>query len=879
MNRNRRFQFHGDRPAGAIRLLSDRVDSRAFDGGRRTAVVNLGREVVFHDHYYGKVEITRKKFQSMIRNFEADTYGQKVYIDVAHDPSGGAAAEITKLYLDGPKLRAEAQFTEYGIDAIKKRGFRYLSMDYTEDYEDPETRKMHGPLLFGAGLTVRPRVKRLDPIELSFDRDGDRMLLSPHIYHLFDEEKHTMNEFLKRLRDRLAARKLSESVISQFEANFEAGAKQLGDNKAALEALCDSLIAAGEQVAVQLAEHKAPGEIKLDFSSLKLPQAAATTLSADDVKRLLAEHAAAGAKKLAEEKATLDARVKVFDDAIAASESIKKLSEDARGKLLGARDMITAAMSEDQVKKLAEHQIKLGGELAAAAELASQGFPIGRSGSAHISVDESNTIKQLQEMVDKRLGVTGRSGARRFESTGGQLSETNKRFAEEALKQYDAQHARRLHEEHKLLSAGEGVSSDVAVPASFERTVIREALYDLVGLNFVNAGTASFNVSMAIPYSYRDTTAAGRGDTRTYEGQGIRRAGMIQTSEIAYPIPQKLAFQVSDELRYLTAARHIDWDAVGENQLNASRIIREDLEQLIFNEILRSNDEYQAVPVVNESLTTNLNGTNNIFPLAQFPVVRPRKVYDLKGAQIGSTANPVTVTYKAGGGAATPILEFDGTGAQAAGTYWAMDYNLGELRLVDQTGAIVTSGASGGGSTLVVSYSYATNVAKFSTDLGGADAGVFWDTFLYRYGLRIAELRDNRYHAPSYGLMSSTVSTTIEQARSFVANFARKGTGLDSEGNLGAIKSIPNFSALAPGLYMADQRVLIGERGTTRMRLMKPWSMEGLENKRDNNGNFTGEKEAYGDQFVVVHTPTQLKRATTSIVLYSSTARVARAAA
>lgn len=58
--------------------------------------------------------------------------------------------------------------------------------------------------------------------------------------------------------------------------------------------------------------------------------------------------------------------------------------------------------------------------------------------------------------------------------------------------------------------------------------------------------------------------------------------------------------------------------------------------------------------------------------------------------------------------------------------------------------------------------------------------------------------------------------------------------------------------------------------------MLKPWVMGSLENQRDSNGRFTGMKEAYGDQFIVVHTPTQLKAAYTSIVLYSATARVAR---
>ena len=49
-----------------------------------------------------------------------------------------------------------------------------------------------------------------------------------------------------------------------------------------------------------------------------------------------------------------------------------------------------------------------------------------------------------------------------------------------------------------------------------------------------------------------------------------------------------------------------------------------------------------------------------------------------------------------------------------------------------------------------------------------------------------------------------------------------------------------------------------------------------VENQKDANGRFTGKKEAYGDQFLVMHTPTQLKRAATSMVLYSATLRVAR---
>jgi len=407
----------------------------------------------------------------------------------------------------------------------------------------------------------------------------------------------------------------------------------------------------------------------------------------------------------------------------------------------------------------------------------------------------------------------------------------------------------------------------VALPAIFERTVIREALYNLVGLNFVDVGVLPFSASALIPYSYRDTTAAGRSNTRVYEGGSIPRAGVKQTSETAYPIPQKIAFEVSDELRYLTGNGQLDWDASAENARNASRIIGEDMEKLIFDEQVDASDQYATTPVVAEAVAT-ANGTNTIFKLAQFPVVRPKSVYDLQGVQVGSTLYPITVT-NAGAG----VNPYDFTNTQGAATYYWMDYNLGEIHFVNQLGVPV---APANTNAIVCSYTYTSNVNKFDTDQGAVATDIFWDTLLYRYGLRKSVIEDQRYFKASFGLMSGTVRTQIEQARSFIESGARTATNLDAEGNLGAVKNIPNFKSTAPGLVMGDQRIIIGQRGVTRLRMMKPWEMGQLQDQKDVNGRFTGKKEAYGDQFLVLHTPTQLKAALTSIVLYSTTARVNR---
>ena len=194
---------------------------------------------------------------------------------------------------------------------------------------------------------------------------------------------------------------------------------------------------------------------------------------------------------------------------------------------------------------------------------------------------------------------------------------------------------------------------------------------------------------------------------------------------------------------------------------------------------------------------------------------------------------------------------------------------------MSETGASVTPTNAW---PLVVTYSYTTNVTKFDTDLGALKVGEKWDDFIYRYGLRRSVLEDQRFYRANFGLMSGTVHEQILLANQFAAINDRGQTSVNGAGDLGSIRSVPNFKSFAPGLQLGDTRVLIGERGNTRFRMAKPWKMGELQDQKDVNGRFTGKKEAYGDQFIFLHTPSQLKGCYSSVVLYSATGRVARVA-
>jgi hypothetical protein len=326
-------------------------------------------------------------------------------------------------------------------------------------------------------------------------------------------------------------------------------------------------------------------------------------------------------------------------------------------------------------------------------------------------------------------------------------------------------------------------------------------------------------------------------------------------------------------MQLLVSNSVINWDPIAENMRNMIRIVGEDTEALNLNNMAQSCDEFGVVAVVAEDLGVPVDGANKIFALANFPVVKPRKVYDLKGVQVGATVNPIVVTYK-GVAIAEYLLPADGS-ALGAGNYYVMNYNLGELRIVTEAGATVTPLAA---DTLTVSYSYSTNVKKFDTDPGAVATDVFWDTLLFAIGGRKAVIEDDRFYQANMILMSGNVNNSLSQAKTFQANSARVATGLAGDGSVGFVKDMPVWRPRAPGSLFGDTRIMIGQRGCCRFRMVKPWAVEPLQPARDANGLFTDSKETYGTQWVASHTPTQMKAAMSCVILYSGAGRVSRAA-
>jgi hypothetical protein len=851
---------------GLVRFLSSPIE---LAQGQSQSWVTLTREGEFSDPRYGRFAITRDMLNQMVANFEKRVLGQDVFIDVSHRPSDGAAAKVLKLQVDSGRLRALVEWTPFGVEAVRNRGFTYLSAEFHEKFVDNEKQLQHGCVLIGAGLTIRPVIKQLDPIQLAIDDDSDhaagvRLAISPTLLKALSQQltqEQSMEKYLKILAAALAVIGFkSDAEQKPFADLATLKLTAVKDDDAKCLAVVEELKGTAAAAWAEVEKARAAGG-----GNVTITLATANPDVSDLVQKALAERD----KATADTKAKLEGNVKLLAATIKAGDTT--LTEDGVRELAEPLEkLLTADSTPEQVKAVAQMAIDHAKKLSAAVKLASLGYR-SPTGDIHISVDSSNEVKSLQQTIDTRLGLTKTEGDdRRFYATGGKLLAANKDFAEKVLAEYDRTHAAHLHAEAKALAAGTGTISDIKVPYSVERTVLREALFNLVSLNFVDVGTDAMAPQIMIPYSYRDTTAAGTLNARIYERQAIQKAGVKQDWDTAYPIPQKLAFNVSNEMQYLLGASPINFDPIAENVMNMVRIVGEDTEALNLNEIARAADEYSVTTVTSEAVATG-DGTKTIFPLANFPVVKPRKYFDLQGSQVGSTVNPITVTIAAS--AKTEYLPNpDGT-ALANGTYWVMDYNLGELHFVDQTGAAV---APANAAAIVCTYAYSKNAAKVDLDLGSLTVGQKYDNVLTAIGTRRSVIEDDRYYTANMVLMTGGVDNALGQATTFTANGARVGTSLNADGTVGVTKGIQTYKVRGPGLLINDNRVIVGEKGNTRFRMLKPWSMGQLQDARNSSGAFIGAKEGYGEQFVVSHTPVNRKLAATSLILYSATGRAAR---
>ncbi len=848
------FRLDSSSPDGVHRFMGDYLDGKSLAEGKKSVVVTITRTGTFHDPRYGEFDISKEMLLSMVRNFDADVFGQKIVLDVSHNPGNGAAGFFKRIFLDGNKLRGEVELTDYGIESITKKGFIYLSAEFSENFTDNEARKQHGPTLLGAGLTPRPCIKRLDPVQLA---EGDTeddvpVYISERIIKRLSEERTMWKELIKQLGEKLGSLKLAESIVKKLCLSFEDGLKGVSD-EAQAKLLMENFFTTCEASTKQLAETGGNAVINLSMPD--------TGLSVADVKKLFDEQREAEAettRKLAEQ---LDGNVNLYKKLLNEADGLKDLPDDQKNILLSVADSFTAEMPEATVRLLAEQQIELGNKMSISLQLATKGFQ-GGQGSVQVSVDESNSIKSLEETILKALRQTSQHSQGTLI-----LAEEMHPFCTLVLEEFDRLNAPQLIREHKLLAGGETSISDTSLPKNFIRTVIRESLSDLNVLHLVQTLTDfGATATTDIPYETRDTSGV-LNDGIVYEGQPIHRASVSQSMDLAYVLPMKLAFLISNEVMHFTQTSRIDWNAYARNVESNARVMRELIARRICNELQRSADAYMAVDVAAEGIDGQLDGATSVVKTAQFPIVRPHQQYDLKGNAVGSAENAITIRLDG-----TAIDAYDGSGDQAVGTYYRVtNYNLGYIQFVDQTGTLATPPNAAGVDN--IDYSYATNVEKFDLDTGTTELGLHLNGLLRTVGNRKAMMDGDRYVKPNFMLMSPQLNNTITNANNFEVDSKRNGTDTNNDGDLEKVKGVAAFGTNAPAVDLGDERLILGQRGTLTYTITKPFTTGEPFEAVNAAGKAIGKKQAYGEEYSAIKVPTPIRNRLTSVLAYSAGSR------
>ena len=157
--------------------------------------VELIRKGKFKHSKAGKIDITEKVLKRLKENFDGNARRVDIAVDYFHESYAEAAGWVKQIELrdDNNSLWINVEWTEKAKEKLLSKEIRYISADFSLNYEDSETGAKFGATLFGAGLTNRPHVKDMQPISL--DEDLEEIKTPP--INFKDNKMVDFNEILE----------------------------------------------------------------------------------------------------------------------------------------------------------------------------------------------------------------------------------------------------------------------------------------------------------------------------------------------------------------------------------------------------------------------------------------------------------------------------------------------------------------------------------------------------------------------------------------------------------------------------------------------------------------------------------------------------------
>jgi len=314
----------------------------------------------FRHPWYGVLNFDQKFFNDIIRNFEADIPNPEIAFDFRHMPDYGAAAWINKFFVEDSSLMANVTLTDRGKESIKKKEFRYFSIEYTDDYIEyefneevdengavieRESKISHGPTALGGGLTNRPFIKGMLPVSLHEDGDVKEIQLE----EIKDENLQLTKEVNESMEKTLEELKVEQDEIKAKIKELEG--KKDDSSKKELEDLATKL----DEISAAVKELSDGGN---DEATKTLEELEATKLSLDEANKRLKEkdeklkNLSEDVKALSDTVAKLMKSNKVLEEKEYTSFIERKLEEFKRlGAFPGTLEIVRNIASSESAKK------------------------------------------------------------------------------------------------------------------------------------------------------------------------------------------------------------------------------------------------------------------------------------------------------------------------------------------------------------------------------------------------------------------------------------------------------------------------------------------------------------------------------------------------
>jgi phage I-like protein len=239
-----------------------------FDDGTNQTWIQAMPIGEYEHPFFGTIKITEKRTKRFAQNVNSNVRGTELDIDYDHKMFSGEAAGWIKTADARPDgLWVLVDWTQKAADAIRSKAYKYFSPEFDDSWTHPKTKQEFKDVLFGGGITNRPFLKDILPINMSeffshaagdnqFTEGGKDMALTPEQLEKLrkkfalpdDADEATVITAMTADPEPVPEKEKGKEKEPVSAGEISAEIKKLSESNPAIKALVDLINVQGQQL-------------------------------------------------------------------------------------------------------------------------------------------------------------------------------------------------------------------------------------------------------------------------------------------------------------------------------------------------------------------------------------------------------------------------------------------------------------------------------------------------------------------------------------------------------------------------------------------------------------------------------------------------------